>query len=108
MRSVRIGAARAAAGGLSRQGLCNVLDDPAEAELVRCIESAGSPARYELRAGDNHHHLVCRRCGLIEDVDWSVGAAPCLTPGKDLGFAVDEAEITWWGLCAECRRATGA
>ncbi|MEU9386063.1 transcriptional repressor, partial [Streptomyces sp. NPDC048279] len=70
MRSVRIGAARAAAGGLSRQGLCNVLDDPAEAELVRCIESAGSPARYELRAGDNHRHLVCRRCGLIEDVGW--------------------------------------
>lgn len=97
-----------AAGGLSRQGLYNVLDDLTKAELVRCIEPAGSPARYELRVGDNHHHLVCRRCGRIEDVDCSVGAAPCLTPGDDRGFAVDEAEITWWGLCAECRQATGA
>ncbi|MFI6017832.1 MULTISPECIES: Fur family transcriptional regulator [unclassified Streptomyces] len=97
-----------AAGGLSRQGLYNVLDDLTKAELVRCIEPAGSPARYELRVGDNHHHLVCRSCGRIEDVDCSVGAAPCLTPGDDRGFAVDEAEITWWGLCAECRQATGA
>ncbi|MEU2617755.1 Fur family transcriptional regulator [Streptomyces sp. NPDC007157] len=104
----RIGADAAAAGGLSRQGLYNVLDDLTKAELVRCIEPAGSPARYELRVGDNHHHLVCRRCGLIEDIDCSVGAAPCLTPEKDLGFAVDEAEITWWGLCAECQKATGA
>ncbi|GGN21573.1 Fur family transcriptional regulator [Streptomyces fuscichromogenes] len=102
----RIGADRAEAGGLSRQGLYNVLEDLAKAQLVRCIEPAGSPARYELRVGDNHHHLVCRRCGLIEDVDCSVGAAPCLTPGDDRGFVVDEAEITWWGLCAECRRAT--
>ncbi|MEU8935866.1 Fur family transcriptional regulator [Streptomyces sp. NPDC048409] len=97
-----------AAGGLSRQGLYNVLDDLTKAELVRCIEPAGSPARYELRVGDNHHHLVCRSCGRIEDVDCSVGAAPCLTPGDDRGFAVDEAEITWWGLCGECRQATGA
>ncbi|MFJ5642162.1 Fur family transcriptional regulator [Streptomyces sp. NPDC093223] len=97
-----------AAGGLSRQGLYNVLDDLTRAELVRCIEPAGSPARYELRVGDNHHHLVCRSCGRIEDVDCSVGAAPCLTPGDDRGFAVDEAEITWWGLCGECRQATGA
>ncbi|MFD3583131.1 Fur family transcriptional regulator [Streptomyces sp. NPDC058683] len=103
----RIGADPAAAGGLSRQGLYNVLEDLAKAELVRCIEPAGSPARYELRVGDNHHHLVCRRCGRIEDVDCSVGAAPCLTPEKDLGFAVDEAEITWWGLCAECQKAIG-
>ncbi|MER6466838.1 Fur family transcriptional regulator [Streptomyces sp. NPDC001288] len=97
-----------AAGGLSRQGLYNVLDDLTKAELVRCIEPAGSPARYELRVGDNHHHLVCRSCGRIEDVDCTVGAAPCLTPGDDRGFAVDEAEITWWGLCGECRQATGA
>ncbi|MER5531359.1 Fur family transcriptional regulator [Streptomyces sp. NPDC002677] len=104
----RIGADPAAAGGLSRQGLYNVLEDLTKAELVRCIEPAGSPARYELRVGDNHHHLVCRRCGRIEDVDCSVGAAPCLTPEGDLGFAVDEAEITWWGLCAECQKAIGA
>ncbi|MFD4600288.1 Fur family transcriptional regulator [Streptomyces sp. NPDC058464] len=102
----RIGTDRAAAGGLSRQGLYNVLEDLTKAQLVRCIEPAGSPARYELRVGDNHHHLVCRRCGLIEDVDCSVGAAPCLTPDEDKGFAVDEAEITWWGLCAQCRQAT--
>ncbi|MEW1779991.1 transcriptional repressor [Streptomyces sp. NPDC086777] len=76
------------------------------AALVRCIEPAGSPARYELRVGDNHHRLVCRRRGLIEDVDCGVGAAPCLTPGEDRGFAVDEAEITWWGLCAQCRQDT--
>ncbi|MFF4896205.1 Fur family transcriptional regulator [Streptomyces sp. NPDC001068] len=98
----------AESGGLSRQGLYNVLEDLTKAELVRCIEPAGSPTRYELRVGDNHHHLVCRRCGLIEDVDCRVGAAPCLTPGKDLGFAVDEAEITWWGLCAECQRTAEA
>ncbi|WP_046728847.1 Fur family transcriptional regulator [Streptomyces humi] len=97
-----------AAGGLSRQGLYNVLDDLTKAELVRCIEPAGSPTRYELRVGDNHHHLVCRRCGLIEDVDCGVGAAPCLTPGTDKGFAVDEAEITWWGLCAGCQGAAPA
>jgi Fur family transcriptional regulator, stress-responsive regulator len=102
----RIGADRAEAGGLSRQGLYNVLEDLTKAQLVRCIEPAGSPARYELRVGDNHHHLVCRRCGLIEDVDCSVGVAPCLTPDEDRGFAVDEAEITWWGLCAQCRQAT--
>lgn len=101
----RIGTDPAAAGGLSRQGLYNVLEDLTKAQLIRCIEPAGSPARYELRVGDNHHHLVCRRCGLIEDVDCSVGAAPCLNPEKDLGFAVDEAEITWWGLCAGCQEA---
>ncbi|MFE5034315.1 Fur family transcriptional regulator [Streptomyces sp. NPDC056683] len=102
----RIGTDRAEAGGLSRQGLYNVLEDLTKAQLVRCIEPAGSPARYELRVGDNHHHLVCRRCGLIEDVDCSVGVAPCLTPDEDRGFAVDEAEITWWGLCAQCLQAT--
>ena len=102
---IRIGTDPTASCGLSRQGLYNVLDDLTKAQLIRCIEPAGSPARYELRVGDNHHHLVCRRCGLIEDVDCSVGAAPCLNPEKDLGFAVDEAEITWWGLCAGCQEA---
>ncbi|WP_172382499.1 Fur family transcriptional regulator [Streptomyces sp. MNP-20] len=94
-------------GSLSRQGLYNVLDDLARAALIRCIEPAGSPTRYELRVGDNHHHLVCRSCGRIEDVDCSVGHAPCLEPGDDRGFAVDEAEIIWWGLCADCRPARG-
>ncbi|WP_369200308.1 Fur family transcriptional regulator [Streptomyces sp. PU-14G] len=91
---------------LSRQGLYNVLDDLSRAELIRCIEPAGSPARYELRVGDNHHHLVCRNCGRIKDVDCSVGRAPCLEPGDEAGFSIDEAEITWWGLCADCRPAT--
>jgi Fur family transcriptional regulator, stress-responsive regulator len=93
------------AGGLSRQGLYNVLDDLTHAGLVRCIEPAGSPARYELRVGDNHHHLVCRGCGRIEDVDCTVGAAPCMDPLDAKGFSLDEAEITWWGLCEVCRKA---
>jgi Fur family ferric uptake transcriptional regulator len=95
-------------GGVSRQGLYNVLDDLTHAGLVRCIEPAGSPARYELRVGDNHHHLVCRQCGHIEDVDCSVGTAPCLDPLDAKGFSLDEAEITWWGLCRSCRGTTAA
>ena len=70
--------------------------------LLRRIEPAGHPARYETRTGDNHHHLVCRACGRTEDVDCVVGEAPCLTPGHTAGFVVDEAEITFWGLCPEC------
>ncbi|WP_030885575.1 MULTISPECIES: Fur family transcriptional regulator [unclassified Streptomyces] len=101
-RRIGIGTAGAASSGLSRQGLYNVLDDLTRAELIRCIEPAGSPARYELRVGDNHHHLVCRGCGRIEDVDCSVGRAPCLDPTEYKGYTVDEAEITWWGLCARC------
>jgi Fur family ferric uptake transcriptional regulator len=96
------------AGGLSRQGLYNVLEDLTRAGLIRCIEPAGSPTRYELRVGDNHHHLVCRGCGHIEDVDCDAGAVPCLDPLDDKGFSLDEAEITWWGLCRGCRTATGA
>ncbi|MFJ4685782.1 Fur family transcriptional regulator [Streptomyces sp. NPDC088789] len=100
----RVGVAAAGPGGLSRQGLYNVLEDLTAAELIRCIEPAGSPARYELRVGDNHHHLVCRACGRIEDVDCSVGRAPCLDLVENKGFVVDEAEITWWGLCGDCAR----
>ncbi|RYG84097.1 transcriptional repressor [bacterium] len=73
--------------------------------LVRRIEPAGHPARFELRAGDNHHHVVCRRCGTMRDVDCVVGAAPCLEPSDLAGFAVDEAEITFWGLCPDCQPA---
>lgn len=93
-------------GSLSHQGLYNVLEDLTTAGLIRRIEPAGSPTRYELRVGDNHHHLVCRGCGRIEDVDCAVGQAPCLEPADSKGFAVDEAEIVWWGLCADCRRRT--
>jgi Fur family transcriptional regulator, stress-responsive regulator len=101
---IGVGGSRKAAGGLSRQGLYNVLEDLTKASLIRCIEPAGSPTRYELRVGDNHHHLVCRNCGWIDDVDCSVGKAPCLEPVESKGFAVDEAEIVWWGLCADCQR----
>ncbi|MFF3563789.1 Fur family transcriptional regulator [Streptomyces sp. NPDC002574] len=99
----RIGPGSTARGRLSRQGLYNVLDDLTRARLIRCIEPAGSPARFELRVGDNHHHLVCRGCGLIEDVDCAVGVPPCLDPVEDKGFVIDEAEIIWWGLCAPCQ-----
>lgn len=71
--------------------------------LLRRIEPAGSPARFETRTGDNHHHLVCRNCGTVVDVDCAVGAAPCLTPSDAGGFVVDEAEVTFWGLCQSCR-----
>jgi Fur family ferric uptake transcriptional regulator len=102
----RIGVGSSAPGGLSKQGLYNVLEDLTKAQLIRCIEPAGSPTRYELRVGDNHHHLVCRNCGRIEDVDCTVGAAPCLDPVENKGFAIDEAEITWWGLCDRCQKAS--
>ncbi len=105
--AVRLAGGRSAR--VSRQGLYNVLDDLTRVGLVRCIEPAGSPARYELRVGDNHHHLVCRGCGRIDDIDCAVGVAPCLDPSEppaDLGFVVDEAEVTWWGLCASCSPLT--
>jgi Fe2+ or Zn2+ uptake regulation protein len=90
--------------GPSKQGLYNVLDDLTRVGLLRCIEPAGSAARYELRVGDNHHHMVCRSCGRMEDVDCAVGEAPCLEPVETpTGFVVDEAEVTWWGRCAACR-----
>ncbi|MFF4597996.1 Fur family transcriptional regulator [Amycolatopsis sp. NPDC001319] len=95
-------AVEAGTGGLSRQGLYNVLDDLVGVGLLRTLEPAGSPARFELDRHDNHHHLVCRACGRIEDVPWAVGSAPCLHPSSAPGFTIDEAEVTWWGLCAEC------
>jgi Fur family ferric uptake transcriptional regulator len=93
---------RTAAGEVSRQGLYNVLEDLTRVGLVRGIEPAGSATRYELRAGDNHHHLVCRTCGRIEDVACAIGAAPCLDLPEGKGFTIDEAEITWWGQCGTC------
>jgi Fur family ferric uptake transcriptional regulator len=72
------------------------------AALARRIEPAGGPARYEARVGDNHHHLVCRACGLAVDVDCAIGHAPCLKPSASQGFAIDEAEVTFWGLCPAC------
>jgi Fur family ferric uptake transcriptional regulator len=76
--------------------------------LVRRIEPAGSPVRYETRVGDNHHHLVCRRCSVVVDVDCVVGHAPCLEPAGDAGFVVDEADVTFWGICPRCQGATAS
>ena len=72
------------------------------AGLVRKIEPAGSPARYEGRVGDNHHHVACRSCGAVADVDCATGSAPCLTASDDHGYVIDEAEVIYWGLCPDC------
>jgi Fur family transcriptional regulator, stress-responsive regulator len=88
---------------VSTQAVYDVLGALSRAGLARRIEPAGSPARFEARVGDNHHHIVCRSCGTIEDVDCVVGERPCLTPSTDNGFEVDEAEVTLWGLCPSCQ-----
>ncbi|MEN3362264.1 MAG: Fur family transcriptional regulator, stress-responsive regulator [Mycobacteriales bacterium] len=93
-------------GRVSTQAVYDVLNVFTAAGLVRRIELPGqTAARYERRVGDNHHHLVCRACGDVIDVDCAVGQAPCLTPSVDGGYAIDEAEVVYWGLCPECRRA---
>ena len=89
-------------GQVSLQAVYDALNALTEAGLVRRIEPAGSPARYEGRLRDNHHHMVCRSCGSVADVDCAVGHAPCLAPSDDHGFAIDEAEVTYWGLCPGC------
>ena len=86
----------------SLQAVYGVLGALTDAGLVRRIDPAGSPARYELRVGDNHHHIVCSRCGAIGDVDCAVGHAPCLTPAETSGFTLTTAEVTYWGLCPDC------
>jgi Fur family transcriptional regulator, stress-responsive regulator len=88
---------------VSTQAVYDVLAALSRAGLARRIEPAGSPALFEARVGDNHHHIVCRGCGSIADVDCAVGAAPCLDPSEARGFEVDEAEITFWGLCPRCQ-----
>ena len=97
--------AREGIGAISKQSVYDALAALVDAQLIRRIEPAGSPARYETRVGDNHHHLVCRGCGSVVDVDFAVGAAPCLTAADDAGYTVDEAEITFWGTCAPCGAA---
>ena len=91
---------------VSTQAVYDVLGALSRAGLARRIEPAGSPALYEARVGDNHHHIVCRGCGVIEDVDCTVGEKPCLEPSSRNGFQVDEAEVTFWGLCDTCSRGT--
>lgn len=93
---------RASLGSVSTQAVYDVLHALDAAGLVRRIEPAGSAARYEVRVGDNHHHLVCRQCGAVADVDCAVGRAPCLDPSDSHGFVVDEAEVTYWGTCPAC------
>jgi len=90
-------------GSVSTQAVYDVLRALVGAGLVRRIEPAGSSALYETRTGDNHHHLVCRVCATVLDVDCVTGEAPCLDPSDLAGFAVDEAEVVFWGTCAECR-----
>ena len=96
---------RSEIGTISRQAVYDALGILAEKGLIRRIQPAGSPARYEDRVGDNHHHLVCRACGRMVDVDCAVGTAPCLTAAEDAGFEIDEAEVVYWGRCPDCREA---
>ncbi len=98
--------ARAECGAVSPQAIYNVLGALVRAGLVRRIEPAGSPALYEIRVGDNHHHVVCRRCGDTADIDCAVGSRPCLTPSESHGYLLDEAEVTFWGICPSCQRAS--
>jgi Fur family transcriptional regulator, stress-responsive regulator len=97
-----IGFVRADLGDVSHQAVYDVLRALTAARLVRCIQPKGSVARYEARVADNHHHLVCRSCGVIADVDCAVGDTPCLTAADDRGFMIDEAEVVYWGLCPTC------
>ena len=99
-------AVRAALGAVSRQAVYDALGVLVDNGLVRRIQPAGSPARYEARVGDNHHHVICRSCGRTADVDCAVGSAPCLTAADDSGFEIDEAEVIYWGRCPECVAAT--
>jgi len=99
---------RAEIGAISHQTVYDALAALTDKGLVRRIQPAGSPGRYEDRVGDNHHHLICRTCGRMVDVDCAVGETPCLTAADDSGYEVDEAEVIYWGRCPECVAATAA
>jgi len=103
---------RAVIGSVSRQTVYDTLGVLVDENLVRRIQPAGSPARYEDRVDDNHHHLICRSCRTMFDIDCAVGEAPCLTADDDRGFEIDEAEVIYWGRCPSCQgagsEATGA
>jgi Fur family ferric uptake transcriptional regulator len=100
-----LGRVRETLGTVSHQAVYDVLRALTAASLLRRIQPMGSVARYETRVGDNHHHVVCRSCGVIADVDCAVGDAPCLTASDDNGFVLDEAEVVYWGLCPDCAAA---
>jgi len=93
---------RSSIGSISKQAVYDTLGAFADKRLIRRIQPTGSPARFEDRVGDNHHHLVCRECGLIFDIDCAVGSAPCLETDDDHGFEIDEAEVVYWGRCPSC------
>lgn len=98
---------RAEIGAISRQAVYNALSVLTDKGVLRRIQPAGSSARYEDRVGDNHHHLICRACNRMVDVDCAVGETPCLTAADDSGYEIDEAEVMYWGRCSECVTATG-
>ena len=97
---------RSEIGAISRQAVYDALGILTDRGLIRRIQPAGSPARFEDRVGDNHHHLICRTCGRMVDVDCAVGATPCLTAAADSGYEIDEAEVVYWGRCPGCLAAT--
>ncbi|MGI8430979.1 MAG: Fur family transcriptional regulator [Chthoniobacterales bacterium] len=96
---------RARIGSVSQQAVYDALGTLVKKGLLRRIQPAGSPTLYENRVGDNHHHAICRECGKTVDVDCAVGRAPCLTAANDSGFLIEEAEVTYWGTCPDCRAA---
>ena len=96
---------RAEIGAISRQAVYDALSILAEKGIIRRIQPAGSPALYEDRVGDNHHHVICRVCGTTADVDCAVGSKPCLTAADDSGYEIDEAEVIYWGKCPKCAKA---
>jgi Fe2+ or Zn2+ uptake regulation protein len=95
-------AVRAEIGAISLQSVYDALSVLVAEGLIRRIQPAGSPARFEDRVGDNHHHLICRICGRVVDVDCAIGSAPCLTAVDDRGYEIDEAEVAYWGRCPDC------
>ena len=99
-------AVRAEIGAISLQSVYDALGLLVAEGLIRRIQPAGSPARFEDRVADNHHHLICRVCGRLVDVDCAAGSVPCLTPADDRGYEIDEAEVVYWGVCPECTRIT--
>jgi Fur family ferric uptake transcriptional regulator len=99
-------AVKADIGAISRQSVYDALGILADNGLIRRIQPSGSPARFEDRVGDNHHHVICRGCGRMADVDCAVGSAPCLTAADDCGFEIDEAEVIYWGRCPDCASQT--
>jgi Fur family ferric uptake transcriptional regulator len=97
---------RAEIGAISKQAVYDALGILSEKCLIRRIQPAGSPALYEDRVGDNHHHLICRNCGKTVDVDCAIGDTPCLTAANNLGYQIDEAEVIYWGTCPDCLAVT--